>query len=159
MDPRIRTITPKTLVGLHRQMSLADNQTAALWRAFMPKRSQITNRISSDALSMQVYDDRPGGLFEPDRTFTKWAAVEVADHDVIPDGMEPYLLGGGQYAVFTHRGPASSAPQIMQFIFGQWLPNSSFCLDSREHFEVLGEDYNPTDPNAREEIWIPVKLA
>lgn len=157
MQPKMTTIAPKTLVGLHRDMSLADNQTAALWREFMPRRSEVTNRNSSDFLSMQVYDDQPGPLFAPDRIFTKWAAVEVADHDVVPAGMEPYLLGGGLYAVFDHRGPASSAPQIMQYIFGQWLPNSDHVLDSREHFEVLGRDYNPTDPNAREEIWIPVK--
>lgn len=159
MEPRITTIAAKLLIGIKRDMSLADNQTAALWRAFMPRRSEISNRLSSDYLSMQVHDERPGALFAPDRKFTKWAAVEVADHDAIPDGMEAYCLGGGQYAVFDHRGPASSAPQIMQFIFGDWLPNSDYSLDYREHFEVLGEDYNPTDPDAGEEIWIPVKVA
>lgn len=140
-------------------MSLADNQTQALWRTFMPRRSEIANRTSPDFLSMQVYGDQPGPLFAPDRIFTKWAAVEVSSHDVIPDGMNPYLLGGGQYAVFVHRGPASSAPQIMQFIFGEWVPKSDYSVDNGEHFEVLGPDYNPADPDAREEIWIPVRNA
>ncbi|WP_419659877.1 GyrI-like domain-containing protein [Desulfosarcina variabilis] len=45
----------------------------------------------------------------------------------------------------------------MQHIFGQWLPNASYSLDNREHFEILPAGYSPVDPNATEEIWVPVK--
>lgn len=158
MEPRIETMTPKALIGICRNMSLARDETPVLWRAFMPRRNEIQNRRTSDFLSMQVYSEHSEPLFSPDRIFTKWAAVEVSDHDMIPDGMELYFLGGGLYAVFVHRGPASSAPKIMHYIFGEWLPNSDYQLDSREHFEVLGEGYSPTDPEACEEIWIPIKF-
>ncbi len=157
MEPRIETIAAKKLVGLHRDMSLVENETGVLWRQFMPRRAEITNRTTSDFLSMQVYRGQPETVFSPDTVFTKWAAVEVSDHNSIPDGMEPYLLRGGLYAVFPHRGPAASAPQIMRFIFGEWLPNANHVLDGREHFEVLPADYNPMDPDAREEICIPVR--
>jgi AraC family transcriptional regulator len=71
--------------------------------------------------------------------------------------MESYSLPGGQYAVFIHNGPASAAPKTMQHIFGTWLPASEYELDSREHFEILPEGYDPFDKHAQEEVWIPIR--
>jgi AraC family transcriptional regulator len=45
----------------------------------------------------------------------------------------------------------------MGYIFGEWLPNSSYELDTREHFEILSEGYRPDDRDAEEEIWIPIR--
>lgn len=106
---------------------------------------------------MQVYDGSDGNIFSPTKLFEKWAAVEVSSFDAIPDGMASYNLKGGKYAVFIHRGLASSAPRTMGYIFGEWLPDSGYELDDREHFEVLPPGYNPLDDNAQEEVWIPVK--
>ncbi len=95
--------------------------------------------------------------FTPTTELDKWAAVEVSDFDNLPDEMEKLILSGGKYAVFAHRGAADSFHQIFQFIFGVLMPNSQYKLDQREHFEILGDNYNPFDPNAEEEIWIPIK--
>jgi AraC family transcriptional regulator len=72
-------------------------------------------------------------------------------------GMESLILRGGKYAVFLHQGPANAFQSAFQHIFGNWLPNSEFDLDSREQFEILPPGYRPDDPNAEEEGWIPVK--
>ena len=45
----------------------------------------------------------------------------------------------------------------MKHIFGRWLPQSEYELDDREHFELLPEGYSPVDPEAEEEVWIPIK--
>lgn len=74
-----------------------------------------------------------------------------------PPGMASYSLRGGKYAVFTHKGPASDFPKTMQYIFSEWLPGSEYVLDNREHFEKPPEAYSPIDPNAQEEIWIPIQ--
>jgi AraC family transcriptional regulator len=71
--------------------------------------------------------------------------------------MEKYSLKGGTYAVFTYQGIASDAPKIMRYIFGEWLPKSIYITDIREHFETLPESYNPLDPQAKEDIWVPIK--
>lgn len=73
--------------------------------------------------------------------------------------MESFTLKGGTYAVFQYKGMAANFPKVWQNIFTQWLPNSRYVLDDRAHFEKLPENYNPLDPNAEEEIWIPVKEA
>lgn len=154
IEPRIELLTPKKLIGIRMEMSLSDNKTADLWRTFMPRRKEIKNRLTDEFISMQNYGENWN--FSPDSRFEKWAAVEVSSFEIVPPDMETYDLNGGQYAVFRHHGPASTAARTMQYIFGQWLPNASYSLDSREHFEILPANYSPVDPDATEEIWVPV---
>lgn len=154
MEPRIKELEPKKLIGIRMKMSLSVNKTKELWQKFMPRRKEIKNRKNANYISMQKYPDN--WTFAPDALFEKWAAVEVSSFVDIPSGMETYLLKGGKYAVFVHHGPASAAAETMQYIFGQWLPKSAYKLDKREHFEILPKGYNPLDPEAEEEIWIPI---
>ncbi len=157
MEPRIETIKAKYLVGMHMEMTLSDNKTQELWQRFMPLRGQVKNRVNSDYISMQVYDENQENLFAPDTPFTKWAVVEVERIEEIPPEMKTYTLNGGMYAVFIHNGPVTTFPKTMRSIFGSWLPESTYELDNREHFEVLPENYQPMAPDAREEVWIPIR--
>ena len=157
MEPRFETTEAKLLVGLGATMSLAADTTPQLWRAFMPRRQAIANRASTDFLCVRIYREPAERMFLPESDYEKWAAVEVTDHQVVPDGMERLVLEGGRYAVFVHHGPASAAADTMRFIYGEWIAGSDCCLDDRAHFELLPEDYAPFDPNAREEVWIPIK--
>jgi len=105
---------------------------------------------------MRVYPGSARDVFDPEARFWSWAAVEVADHDHLPDGMEPYTLEGGAYAVFTNRGPASDVSTFRR-IFTEWLPAADWVLAHREHFEVLPAGYDPFASDATEKIWIPVE--
>ena len=108
---------------------------------------------------MQVYDPRLSFEdFNENTRFEKWAAVEVADFESIPDSMESIILSEGLYAVFLHKGAASEGARTFSYIFGTWLPGSEYQLDNRPHFEILGEKYKNDDPASEEEVWIPVKL-
>jgi len=155
MKPSIKELDPKKLIGMRMEMSLSDDRTTELWRLFMPRRKEIEYRVTSDFISLQNYGKNWN--FSPDKRFEKWAVVEVSSIVNIPDDMETYDLQGGKYAVFNHQGPAREAPKTMQYIFKEWLPKSEYTLDNREHFEVLPEGYNPMDPKATEEIWVPIK--
>ncbi|MDQ4141173.1 MAG: GyrI-like domain-containing protein [Bacteroidota bacterium] len=158
MEPRLELLSEKKLVGKHLKMSFAHNRTGELWRSFMPHRNRIKNKINSDFISMQVY----APSFNPDAInhhteFEKWATVEVSQVEEIPEGMESFHLPGGLYAVFIHKGPASTGEKTFRYIFEYWLPNSDYFLDARPHFEILGEKYKNEDPDSEEEIWIPIK--
>lgn len=158
MQPRIETLPEKKLVGKSMRMSLANNKTAVLWRSFMPQKKAIKNTVSSDLYSMQVYDKSSDFKnFNPQTEFTKCAMIETSHFEDIPENMETRILNGGLYAVFVHKGMAKDFPKTSQYIFGQWLPNSDYELDEREHFELLGAKYNPKDENSEEEVWIPIK--
>ncbi|TRX51989.1 GyrI-like domain-containing protein [Fulvivirga sp. M361] len=154
MEPRIEILPAKKLIGKSLKMSLTKNKTFDLWKSFMPRRKEITNNITTDLISMQVYSHSFD--FDPNTEFEKWATVEVSDFKNIPDGMSTFLLKGGLYAVFLHKG-SSTDFSTFQYIFTTWLPNSDYHLDDRPHFEVLGEKYKNNDPDSEEEIWIPVK--
>lgn len=157
MEPRIEILESKKLIGMRLKMSQMENKTAQLWQTFMPRRAEVESRSTSEYISMQIFDDTQSELFDPNTMFEKWAAIEVSNHETIPTGMEPYTMKGGMYAVFIHKGLPSDFPKTMGHIFGSWLPGSKYELDNREHFELLPESYRPDDPNAEEEVWIPIK--
>jgi AraC family transcriptional regulator len=154
----VELVTEKKLVGQHLPMSLLEDRTKELWQGFMPRRKEIENPVSEDLISMQVYDGQLSvSDFNHSTQFTKWALVEVKDYTKIPEGMEAYILSGGLYAVFVHKGLPSAFPRTTQYIFGEWLPQSDYEVDDREHFEIMGNKYRNNDPSSEEEVWVPVK--
>ncbi len=158
MNPRLEMTAERKLVGKCLRMSMASNRTRDLWKSFMISRKEIRNAVTTDLLSMQVFDhDHNFNEFDPNKEFDKWAVTEVASFDAVPAGMNTYVLPAGLYAVFLHKGPASAGAKTFQYIFGVWLPQSEYVIDQRPHFEVLGAKYKNDDPDSEEEIWIPIR--
>lgn len=158
MHPRIEKLPKIKLVGKSLRMSLSNNKTSELWKSFMPQIRQIKNVLGKELFSIQLYDDSLKFKdFNPQTEFTKFAMIEVSEFEDIPEGFESRILIGGLYAVFVHKGMAKDFPKTSQYIFNKWLPNSNYELDQREHFELLGANYNPVDENSEEEVWIPIK--
>lgn len=156
MTPRIEILKEKRLVGKRVTMSLANNRTVELWNNLMSHRREISNTVTHDLFSLQIYTPTYFTDFKPTNEFEKWATVEVADLENVPNGMESLRLEGGLYAVFDYKG-LNTDPTIFQYIYGSWLPKSDYFLDNRPHFEVLGVKYKNNDPTSEEEIWIPIK--
>ena len=152
----IRELPVKKLLGIHREMSVAENQTSLLWQSFMPQRGDIGSTVSKDLWAVQLYPSHYFEKFDPTTRFIKWAAAEVDVADNIPKGMELLNIPAGLYAVFLYKGHSGN-PDIFHHIFGDWLPGSGYHLDNRPHFELLGEKFKLNDPSSEEEIWIPVR--
>lgn len=158
MTPIIETITEKKLIGKKQLMSYAHYNIGELWGSFMPRRKEILNPLSNELLSMVIYKPNHFAAYAPTNEFERWATVEVADFEQVPDAMETYILPGGLYAVFHFIGSSSDTTHFYQDIFKLWLPNSKYVLDDRPHFEILGDKYKNNDPLSEEDIWIPIKL-
>jgi len=159
LEPTIKNLTEKKLIGKHMTMTLANNKTAELWKSFMLRRKEIQNNIGTDLFSMQLYPESVTfNNFNLDISFEKWAVIEVTDFSNIPADMQSYTLPGGLYAVFLYKGDPRNFAPTFQYIFGTWLPNSIYQIDNRPHFEILGEKYKNNHPDSEEEIWIPVKI-
>jgi len=157
MQPIIKILAEKKLIGKRLSMSLANNRTSELWKSFMPRKKEIKNNLTNELFSMRVYDNSYNFKnFDLNVSFEKWAAVEVPDFNTIPEEMDSFILKSGLYAVFNYKG-LSTDTKIFEYIFGTWLPASEYALDNRPHFEILGEKYKNNDPNSEEEIWIPIK--
>jgi len=168
MENRIEKLEPTTILGKSLEMSLAQDKTQALWQSFGPLVKNIKNRKDRNFISLQKFDSvfDPQN-FDPNTRFIKWAGVALHKssesghageiHQSEIQGLNRYEIQGGLYAVFTHVGPASEFRRSMEFIYGEWFPKNGYHVDDREHFEVLPEGYRPDDPNAQEEIWIPIR--
>lgn len=157
MEPKIKTLIEKKLIGTYMEMSFIENKTFQLWSGFMPKRKTIRNTINTDLYSLEVFHEAHFDNFDPNETFQKWAAVEVANFDFVPEDMQTLIIPSGLYAVFNHSGPVSEGYKTYHSIFTEWLPNSQYTVDDRPHFAVMDEKYKKDDPNSEEEIWIPIK--
>lgn len=157
MQPIIKTLTEKKLIGHSIEMSFIENKTFQLWSGFMPNRKEIKNTINSNLYSLEVYSENHFDNFDPNDKFQKWAAVEVSDYKDVPAEMKTLIVPDGLYAVFLHLGPATEAHTTYNYIFAEWLPNSEYTVDDRPHFAVMNEKYKKDDPTSEEEIWIPIK--
>jgi AraC family transcriptional regulator len=153
---RTETIPEKKLIGKRIKTSFADDRTFELWRSFMPRRKEILNNLSTDLLSLQIYEENFFKKFNPNTEFEKWALSEVSDFDDIPENMETFTLQGGLYAVFLHKNATSTPEKTFKYIYETWVPNSEYELDNRPHFEVLGNNYKNNDVSSEEEIYIPI---
>lgn len=158
MQPQIKTLTPKKLIGFNTTMSLTQNTTGLLWQRFMQRRKEVQNAVGTDLYSLQIYDEKLDFKdFDLSTLFVKWATVEVANFSMIPAEMETLDLPAGLYAVFLYKGRPSDFGPTFNYIFNEWLPASEYTLDNRPHFEILGAKYKNNDPESEEEIWVPVK--
>ncbi|KYP14467.1 GyrI-like domain-containing protein [Flavihumibacter sp. CACIAM 22H1] len=153
---RIDTIEDRLMAGLSMEMSLLNNLSPELWKRFMPIRKLIPHCVGTTVYSLQIYPAGYFTSFNPATPFTKWALAEINDTTSLPPEIKVFGLPGGRYAVFQHKGAASSFDVTWKFIFHEWLPASGYQLDNRPHFEVLGNKYKNNDPQSEEEVWIPI---
>lgn len=156
MNAIIRNIEEKRLIGMSVSMSLTKNRTEELFKSFMPRRREIGKADMERVFDLRVYEASYFDQFDPGTPFTKWALVEALKETSTPDGMQTFILPAGKYALFHHTGRYTDT-RIFQTIFTEWLPNSGHSLDNRPHFEIMTVGKGPNDPDAEQEIWIPIK--
>lgn len=158
MQPEIIEIEEKKLAGINTTMSLMNNKTAELWKRFMPLRNDIPNTVNKDLFSLQVYPENYFKNFSPATEFEKWALIEVASFDDLPKSLKPFTIPSGSYAAFHYKGSSANANELFRYIFDEWLPSSTYELDNRPHFELLGEKYNNNSLDSEEMVYIPIKI-
>lgn len=160
MKPEIITTSQRKLIGHKMTTSLSEySATPKMWKNFMMRRNEITNQLNSGYYSVQIYDPTLKMQdFTPNTIFEKWAAVEVDSFDDVPKDMHSHILSGGKYAIFIHKGIAANFKETFDYIYMVWLAQSGYELDTREHFEIMGDKYfGPENPDSEEEVWIPIK--
>lgn len=159
MEPKIIFLNEIELVGMAAKTSINNSNALSLWKRFMGRKKEIKAIKNSWHYSVQTYSaDLKMENFTPDTVFETCAAVEVEKSEIIPHDMEAFVIQGGSYAVFIHKGATDTFYKTSDFIFSVWLPNSKYELDNRKHFEIMKENYlGPNNPDSEEEVWIPIK--
>ena len=155
IQPQIMQLPELKLAGLDAEMSIETFDPASLWRRFRPRVAEVSGRSSAELISLSIYPPTYFEQFDASAKFTKWAAVQTNDLDAVPADLRTLAVPAGQYAVFQYQGPSGDS-SIFEYIYTSWLPTSGYRLDDRPHFEIFGENYDPRDPNAEEDIYIPI---
>lgn len=157
ITPRIEIFKETKLVGKKMRMSFNENKTFELWQSFSPAIKEIKNLIRPNRFSVEIYPETTFfDNFDPTREYEKWAAAQVSNFDMIPDGMEKLIIPEGLYAIFYYKGKPSEAQETFLYIFGNWLPNSEYKMDARPYFARMGEKYTGEFSDSEEEFWIPI---
>lgn len=143
-------------MGVHLQISIAENHTGLLWQQVMPFVKRNFGGRHVDLYSVELYPSNYFMQFDQFLSFEKWAAMTYDVVETIPEGWEVLEIPAGLYVVFTYRGDLESAPTFYGKIFGEWIPQSVYDVDHRPHFALMGEKYIHDHPDSEEEIWVPI---
>jgi AraC family transcriptional regulator len=154
MNPRFEHREAFTVIGIGKDYALSDPSTIpALWDNFLRQKHLIPNVQGMEAYGV-CYGPKEKETFS-DR-FHYAAALRVHDDAVVPEGMEKIHLRAQEYAVFTHRGPASDIMKTNVFIWKTWVPSSGVDPVDAPDFEVYGASWNGSTTDGEMEIWVPV---
>lgn len=124
--------------------------------------SGLLGNLSSQCGSMGMlgicYDYDPA-----DNHFSYAIAIEKpADSaEGLPDGCEDIRVPASTYAVFESIGPMPDAIQaVWKKIYSEWFPGTDYEHAGTPDFEVYplqkSCDCNPSSPDYRSEVWIPI---
>ncbi|NVN17292.1 GyrI-like domain-containing protein [Muricauda sp. HICW] len=158
MHPRIEILPKTILVGKKSITSFAHNNTFELWKSFSPRKKEIEHTIHNKSYAVEIYPTTTFFQnFDPTQEFEKWAAIAVTKIDKVPNGMDTLIIPEGLYAVFPYKGKPSEGMETFKYMYGEWLPNSEYEMDSRPYFALMGDKYKGEHPDSEEEFWVPIK--
>lgn len=160
LSPKIVTVQPKYVVGFRFDMSIENNNTIKMWEKLNDQLAK-QNYISMNNNRYSIYET--SGTCQPN-TFNKnseatlFIGIETFHDNNLPDGMELKEISGGKYAKFIHKGTVKNLISTYYYIWGVWLPNSSFQLDARDDLECYTEQFlGAENEESQIEIYFPIQ--
>jgi AraC family transcriptional regulator len=83
--------------------------------------------------------------------------VGTASNDDVPEDLCFLEISAEKWAVFEMVGPVAEVlPKTWQKIYSEWFPSNDYEHSNAPSLEVY-KSSDPASPDARTEIWIPVK--
>lgn len=151
---------PIKIIGVKGKTSLKNNMIPKLWETFRKRRDEIKNVVSPGKsygvcpmeVNFNLHD------FTVDMEYAEIAGLEVGNFADVPPGMVTHIIKPGCYAVFKHIGKISELRFTYDYIWGTWVPNTSYQLDMRDDFELYGDDFYGLDSDQSVvRIYLPLK--
>jgi predicted transcriptional regulator YdeE len=142
---------PMLLGGLRRHHATADPSAtiASQWAEFAAL-GALPGQCDPVAYGVVCGSDAAAGTFE------YMCAAEVASLDALPPALGRMRVPAQRYAVFTHRGHASSLRATWDAIWRDWLPRSGHHPANTPDFERYDARFDPRTGAGEVEIWFPV---
>ena len=139
----------KQLAGMKIQtnMQKAMEDCPKVWETFMPHMAEV-NKEPKESFGVSVMIN--------ENDFEYWAALEIAPHSPLPDGMQTVGLTSGTYACCTVPSIEKLGDAYM-YLYTTWIQGQSqsgFVMDSEAN---AFERYYDWDPSKPFEIYMPIK--
>lgn len=149
MEPRFVSLPAFTLVGMMMRVKPQGKVPGQLWDEFGPRMGEIKHVAGPEtAYGLTHNMDMGSGEFD------YLAGVQFSNTDDIPDGMVSFRVPAQHYAVFPCTIP--TLRQVFDHIYGVWLPSSGYARTSGPELELYDETFDPRDPAAIFDVYIPV---
>ena len=126
------------------------SQIPALWQRFAPNIGNIPGQEGAVTYGV-CYD----GNQETGAIHYMAGVATRAPHECA--GFELCEVAAARYAVFTHEGSLTHVHETVDYIFGEWLPNSDHEAASTPDFERYDERFDPMNDLGEFEYWVPLR--
>lgn len=156
MEPKFVERAGETLIGMGGSFKEGSFEAIGrLWDRFNLRENEIQNIAGDYALGIccSKHDQIP---IQPGDSMVYIAARPVKSSQPLPEGMVAVQLPATRYAVFTHSGPLSNLMHTINYIWGTWLPRSSYKHSESFDFELYDERFNPDTMDGEVDIYIPI---
>ncbi|WP_449434411.1 GyrI-like domain-containing protein [Pseudomonas putida] len=141
-----------TLAGFAERFTLSElSGLPLLWQRFAAQVGHVPGQHGLDSYGVCHNPDAQGG-------FDYLAGVEVGAAQPLPEGFSTLTLTPQHYAVFEHRGSLQGLKATFDGIF-HWLPQAGERQADAALFERYPAGFDPMDPQAVMEIWVPLERA
>jgi AraC family transcriptional regulator len=125
-----------------------------IWAKFQQKITAVPSRVASHGLGIRMFNKEQLEKGE-DRYIV---SNEVANFDVVPEGMITETFSAQKYAVFTHIGKINNIGETIQYIYQDWLPNNTRYerVPFAPEFEWYDQRFNRDSDDSELDLYIPV---
>ncbi len=93
------------------------------------------------------------------QTFEYMTGVEVAALEALPREYGRMRVPAQRYAVFTHRGHASTLHTTWNAILNDWLPRSGYQMANTPEFELYDARFDFRTGSGVIEVWCSIQSA
>ncbi|HYF77599.1 MAG TPA: AraC family transcriptional regulator [Symbiobacteriaceae bacterium] len=153
-EPQMVELPERLMVGLEYIGKNQNGEIPALWAAFNRRTGEVRHRVAvQQAIGLCGSVENPKEECE----FRYAAGVFVDRADELPAGMVARKVPAGLYAVFTHEAGPEALGRSYEYIWGTWVPGSSYQPAGAHDYELYDERFDAASPTWVMEIHIPVR--
>jgi AraC family transcriptional regulator len=157
LKPTIERRKAMLLVGLKTQLYGTDSdknnighKLPPLWQVFLERLKEINHRHTQTCYGVV----QQAGKYTDQLDY--YAAVEVDKAEKLPKGMDVIKIPATDYAIFTHTGKADKIDDTVNYIYGNWLVQSSHRHSSGPDLEIYDHRYDGESENSIFEYGVPL---
>lgn len=157
LAPEIKHQPTRRLIGLRTYFYGVDSdknniadKLHPLWDSFLSRLTEIPDVIAGTCY---------GAIQETGKHTDQLnyvAGIEVRHTASIPTGMEEIIIPACTYARFRHRGEVTLLDNTVNFIYSNWLLNSTVQHNHGPDLEIYGTGYHPTSADSIIHYEIPI---